>query len=56
LLPGATYTATWAGSDLPPDRFMPAEDVAEMAWAAYRLSPRSVVEEILMRPQLGDIV
>ena len=55
LLPGATLTASWEGVDLPPDRLMPVEDVAEMAWAAHRMSPRTVVEEILMRPFLGDI-
>ena len=55
LLPGATLTASWEGVDLPPERFMPAEDVAEIAWAAHRMSPRTVVEEILMRPFLGDI-
>jgi len=55
LLPGATLTASWAGTDLPDERFMPAGDVAEMAWAAHRMSPRTVVEDILMRPLLGDI-
>ncbi len=55
LLPGATLTASWIGTDLPEDRFMKPEDVAETIWAAYSLSKSAVVEEILMRPQLGDI-
>jgi short-subunit dehydrogenase len=55
VLPGATLTASWEGTDLPDDRFMSAEDIAESVWAAYSLSKRSVVEEILIRPQLGDI-
>jgi len=55
LLPGATLTNSWAGTDLPEERFMKASDVAEMVWAAYRLSAGAVVEEILLRPQLGDI-
>ena len=55
LLPGATLTASWDGVPLPPERLMPAEDVAEMAWSAWSLSARSVVEDIVMRPQLGDI-
>lgn len=55
LLPGATLTASWEGTDLPEDRFMKAEDVAASVWAAYTLSRSAVVEEILMRPQLGDI-
>lgn len=55
LLPGATLTPSWEGSGFPDDRFMPAADVAEAIVGAYRMSGRSVVEEILIRPQLGDI-
>lgn len=55
VLPGATYTASWAASGLPEERFMPPEDVARVVLDAYRLSRRTVVEEILLRPQLGDI-
>lgn len=55
ILPGATLTDSWAGTDLPEDRFMKAEDVADSAWLAYSLSKSAVVEEILIRPQLGDI-
>lgn len=55
ILPGATFTASWEGVDLPPERFMKAEDVAEAVGSAYRMSPQSVAEEILIRPQLGDL-
>ncbi|MGM9512061.1 SDR family oxidoreductase [Larkinella sp. GY13] len=55
LLPGATYTDSWAASGLPQARFMQASDVAEVIWSAYNLSAGAVVEEILLRPQLGDI-
>jgi short-subunit dehydrogenase len=55
VLPGATKTASWEGTTLPDERFMKVEDVAETIFAAYALSGRSVVEEILIRPQLGDI-
>ncbi|WP_247232398.1 SDR family oxidoreductase [Telluribacter sp. SYSU D00476] len=55
ILPGATLTSSWEGTDLPEERFMKAEDVAETVWAVYHLSPGAVVEDILMRPQLGDI-
>ncbi len=55
VMPGATKTASWAKTDLPDERFMPAEDVAQMIYATYSLSGRSVVEEIVMRPQFGDI-
>ena len=55
VLPGATRTRSWEGSDLPEDRFMKIEDIAETIYSANALSERSVVEEILIRPQLGDI-
>lgn len=55
LLPGATYTPSWEGAGLPEERFMPPDDVASAVVDAFRLSRRSVVEEILLRPQLGDI-
>jgi short-subunit dehydrogenase len=55
ILPGATRTASWDGVELPDERFMKVEDVADTVYAAYSLSSRSVVEEILIRPQLGDI-
>ena len=55
LLPGATYTDSWADSGLPSERFMQPADVAGLLWAAYRASPGAVVEEILMRPLAGDI-
>jgi short-subunit dehydrogenase len=55
LLPGATLTNSWAGTDLPAARFMKSEDVAQTVWAAYELSEHTVIEEIVLRPQLGDI-
>jgi short-subunit dehydrogenase len=55
VMPGATRTASWDGTDLPEDRFMKADDVAETIYSAYSLSPNSVVEEIIIRPQLGDL-
>ena len=55
LLPGATLTSSWDGVDLPEDRLMPAQDVAEIAWSAWTMSMRTVLEDIVMRPQLGDL-
>lgn len=55
IMPGATYTASWEGADMPKERFMKSEDVAMAAWNAYEMSDRTVIEEIVMRPQLGDI-
>lgn len=55
VYPGATWSPSWDGSGVAPRRMMPAEDVAQAFVDAYRLSRRTVVEEIILRPQLGDI-
>jgi len=55
LIPGSTRTSSWDDTDLPDERFISPEDIAEAVLGVYRLSGRSVVEEMLIRPQLGDI-
>ncbi|MCE2675458.1 MAG: SDR family oxidoreductase [Sediminibacterium sp.] len=55
VYPGATYTNSWAGSGVAPARIMEAQDIAKMIYAATQLSPQAVVEDIVMRPQLGDL-
>jgi short-subunit dehydrogenase len=55
VLPGPTLTASWEGVDLPAERFVQADDVAEAVFSAYSMSPHAVVEELLIRPQLGDL-
>lgn len=55
VLPGATWTPTWEGIDLPQDRFMPPKDVARTVVDAYHLSDRTVLEELVLRPQEGDV-
>ncbi|HLP25411.1 MAG TPA: SDR family oxidoreductase [Acidobacteriota bacterium] len=53
--PGATWSPSWSGSGVAPERIMPAEDVARAFFDVYRLGRRTVVEEIVLRPQLGDL-
>ncbi len=55
ILPGATYTASWEGVELPEERFMKASDVADALYAAYQLSGHTALEEMVLRPQLGDL-
>lgn len=55
VYPGATYTNSWAGSGVAPARIMEAQDIAKMIYAATQLSAQAVVEDIVMRPQLGDL-
>jgi short-subunit dehydrogenase len=55
VYPGAAYTDSWAGSGVDPHRIMEAADIARMVLAATGLSPQATVEEIVLRPQLGDL-
>lgn len=55
VLPGATWTASWEGATLPAERLMPPSDIALAVWDIYQLSPRTVVEELILRPQEGDL-
>ncbi len=55
ILPGATWSNSWEGSGFPKERLMKAEDVAKTVVGAYNLSHQAVVEEIVLRPQLGDL-
>lgn len=55
VLPGATWTASWEGSDIPPERLMAAKEIAEAVWQVWKIGPSAVVEEIVLRPQQGDL-
>ncbi len=55
VLPGAAWSPSWEGSGVPPERMMPGADVAQAFYDAYRMNRRTVVEEIILRPQLGDV-
>ncbi len=55
IMPGATWSDSWKGVSLPESRLMQAKDIADTLWSAYRLSPSAVVEDIVLRPQLGDL-
>ncbi|MFT3902934.1 MAG: SDR family oxidoreductase [Niabella sp.] len=55
VIPGAVMTDSWAGFDNSTKRIMEAEDIAKMVYAATLLSPAACVEDIVVRPQLGDL-
>lgn len=55
IMPGAVYTDSWAGSGVDPQRIMESEDIAKMVLAMSQLSPQACVEDIVIRPQLGDL-
>ena len=54
VYPGATFSPSWEGSGVSEDVMMPAEDVARAFFDAWRLSDRTVVEELVLRPVGGD--
>ncbi len=55
VMPGATWSDSWKGADFPDDRLMAPEDVAIAVMGAWKMSTATVVEEIILRPQLGDL-
>jgi NAD(P)-dependent dehydrogenase (short-subunit alcohol dehydrogenase family) len=55
VLPGATLTPAWDGANIPEENFVPAADVARSIVDIASLDERTNVEEILIRPQPGDV-
>jgi short-subunit dehydrogenase len=55
VFPGAVMTDSWGGYDNSAKRIMEAEDIAKMVYAASQLSAAACVEDIVIRPQLGDL-
>ena len=55
VIPGAVYTDSWKDSGIEEGRIMEAEDIARLIFATSQLSPQAVVEELVIRPQLGDL-
>ena len=53
--PGAVLTDSWAGYDNSSKRIMEADDIAKMIYACTQLSAAACVEDIVIRPQLGDL-
>lgn len=55
VFPGAVHTDSWKGFDNSDKRIMESADVAQMVFAASQLSFAACVEQIILRPQLGDL-
>jgi short-subunit dehydrogenase len=55
VFPGAVMTDSWKKSDIRPGRIMTVEDIAALIYTAATLSPQACVEDIVIRPQLGDL-
>jgi short-subunit dehydrogenase len=55
VMPGAVLTDSWGNFDNSNKRIMEAADIAQLIYAASQLSPQACVEDIVIRPQLGDL-
>ena len=53
--PGAVLTDSWSGYDNSSNRIMEAEDIAKVIYTSTQLSAAACVEDIVIRPQLGDL-
>lgn len=55
VFPGAVFTDSWGDFDNSSHRIMEAADIAKMIYAAAQLSPGACTEDIVLRPQSGDL-
>ncbi len=55
VYPGAVYTSSWKASGVDPKRIMETKDIADTIYSISKLSPQACVEDIVLRPQLGDL-
>lgn len=55
VFPGAVFTDSWGTFDNSSGRIAEAADVAVMILACTKQSPQAVTEEIIIRPQKGDL-
>lgn len=52
--PGGTLTDLWEGEELPPNRLLEPSDIGKLVGVILTLSSQAVVEELTVRPMLGD--
>jgi short-subunit dehydrogenase len=55
VLPGATFTRSWEGATIDPQRIMQPEDVAQAVINTWKLPETALIEELVLRPPLGDL-
>lgn len=55
ISPGPVYTDSWSSAGIPEERFIPASDIGKLVFDLYHLSDTTVIEDLTVRPILGDI-
>lgn len=54
ISPGPVLTDMWADVDVPEGRILEPNDIAKVVCSIMDLSPQAVLEEVIIRPMLGD--
>lgn len=52
---GQTQSTSWEGSNVDPEKLIDPKDIAQLLVSLTKLSPRSVVEEIILNSQHGRV-
>lgn len=55
ISPGGTLTDMWEGEDIEPNRLLCPEDIASIVDTVFTLSNQAVIDEIIIKPMLGDV-
>ncbi|MCH8556197.1 MAG: SDR family oxidoreductase [Balneolia bacterium] len=55
IILGQTFSTSWDGSGIDPNRLADPDDVGRVIESLCRLSSRTCVEELVIRPQQGDL-
>ena len=55
IIPGSTLTSSWEGTDIPADRFILPEDIAEAIVMCLGVSDGASMEEVVIKPRYGNI-
>lgn len=55
VIPGSTLTTSWEGTSISEERFILVEDIAETIYVASNLSKGACLEEVIIRPQHGQV-
>jgi 3-oxoacyl-[acyl-carrier protein] reductase len=50
ILPGSTLTASWEGTDIPEEKFVQPDDIANTIYHVLNLSAGANVDEVIVRP------
>ncbi len=55
ITPGGTLTDIWADDDVEENRLLQPSDIGKIVDLVLKLSNQSVIEDIIIRPMLGDM-